>query len=198
MKPLDVRRLLRLTRARRGTLSCGISLACAASVLGGLACEPGPTQAEQARCRALGRVSSTRVVLHTDSVLTGEGSLVAGPVAGCSRSAPVVRALLRAHSVLATVPPRLRPERLVVHWLPSAEQGSAASTPLETHAATGDILVASPSATELDGTVWLHEIAHVRMRGARPAGRQARRLLRALEEGAADYFAATLSGSSFN
>jgi hypothetical protein len=61
--------------------------------------------------------------------------------------------------------------------------------------ATSGSLLAGPGAEALPASVWLHELGHARMRGARPSGVLGRRLIQAIDEGAADYFAASISGS---
>jgi len=95
-------------------------------------------------------------------------------------------------AVLAAMPRSLRPVPLVVHLDPDVH-GAAPIDRVEVHQASGALLLASKA--QVDRTVLLHELAHVRMRGPRPASRMAERLLRAVEEGVADWVAATIVGS---
>ncbi len=61
---------------------------------------------------------------------------------------------------------------------------------------SGEILAPPEDPALRDSAVWVHELAHVQAIGRRPSEPIAQRLLRAIEEGAADYYAASLSGST--
>lgn len=61
---------------------------------------------------------------------------------------------------------------------------------------SGDILAPPGDEALRDSAVWLHELAHVQAMGRRPEEPIAQRLVRAVEEGAADYYAASLTGST--
>jgi hypothetical protein len=95
-------------------------------------------------------------------------------------------------AALDAMPRALRPVPLVVHLDPRVRDAAPIDR-VEVHQGSGALLLASGAS--LDATVLLHELAHVRMRGPRPASRIAERLLRAVEEGVADWVAATLVGS---
>lgn len=90
---------------------------------------------------------------------------------------------------LSQVPEELRPTDL---YLDGQNPAHAAS--VEFDFASGALLL-GPGAENLPSSVWLHELGHARMRGARPHGVLGGRLFRAIDEGAADYFAACVSGS---
>ncbi|MCA9628260.1 MAG: hypothetical protein KC766_11365 [Myxococcales bacterium] len=70
--------------------------------------------------------------------------------------------------------------------------GSSAQVDL----AAAVVLAPPEDVTLRDPGVWLHELAHLQSSGKRPQEPIARRVLRAVEEGAADYYAASLSGST--
>jgi hypothetical protein len=95
-------------------------------------------------------------------------------------------------AALDAMPPELRPAFLAVHLDPRVRDAAQIDR-VEVHEASGALLLASGAA--LDHTVWFHELAHVSMRGPRPGNRIAERLLRAVEEGVADWVAATVAGS---
>ncbi|MGE3675256.1 MAG: hypothetical protein AB7K71_36645 [Polyangiaceae bacterium] len=95
--------------------------------------------------------------------------------------AVVLLDLLEQHPELPKV--RVRVESKLVGRSAQVELGS------------GDILAPPADAALRDPAVWLHELAHVQSMGKRPSEPIAQRLLRAIEEGAADYYAASLTGS---
>ena len=99
--------------------------------------------------------------------------------------AQVEAALSRA---LSQVPTELRPTDLRL------DEHNPAHAAVEFDFASGALLL-GPGAEDLPGSVWLHELGHARMRGARPHGVLGGRLFRAIDEGAADYFAACVSGN---
>jgi hypothetical protein len=98
----------------------------------------------------------------------------------------VEAALSRA---LSQVPVELKPTALRLDG-----QIPARAASVEFDFASGALLL-GPGAEDLPSSVWLHELGHARMRGARPHGVLGGRLFRAIDEGAADYFAACVSGS---
>jgi hypothetical protein len=65
---------------------------------------------------------------------------------------------------------------------------------VELHAQSRALLVADGD-RGLSRSVWLHELGHVSAAGARPEGRVGRRLLAAVDEAFADYYAAVLGAS---
>ncbi len=103
-----------------------------------------------------------------------------------TRYAQVEAALGRA---LSQVPTELKPTGLRLDG-----QNPAHAASVEFDSASGALLL-GPGAEDLPSSVWLHELGHARMRGARPHGVLGGRLFRAIDEGAADYFAACVSGS---
>lgn len=119
-----------------------------------------------------------------------------GSGVACESDAALYR---HAVAALGRLPARLRPARLELEIDPRFSAG----TPLrnaEVHRPSAALLAtrrfATTEPTPPTLGVWLHEIAHVRAHGARPSTGVAARLFLALEEGAADYFAAVTSGGS--
>lgn len=98
--------------------------------------------------------------------------------------AQVEAALSRA---LSQVPTELTPTDLRL------DEHTPAHAAVEFDFSSGALLL-GPGAEDLPNSVWLHELGHARMRGARPHGVLGGRLFRAIDEGAADYFAACVSG----
>jgi hypothetical protein len=90
---------------------------------------------------------------------------------------------------LSQVPVELRPTDFYLDV-----QNPAHPASVEFDFASGALML-RPGAENLPSSVWLHELGHARMRGARPHGVLGGRLFRAIDEGAADYFAACVSGS---
>jgi hypothetical protein len=143
-----------------------------------------------ARARAFG------VVVHAGSRVTSDG-VAPGPAVACEQSLAAQRPLAAA---LERMPGPLRPAHVEVHLDPLLEP----PVPLrgvEVQRATGALLAGSaalPALAVEKGAlgVWLHELAHVRAAGARPSAGIPKRLFAALEEGVADYLAATVGGST--
>lgn len=125
------------------------------------------------------------VTVLVESRVSGD-RLSGGRAAVCG-DGPAAQALLaRARRMRDRIDPPLRPQRVDVHLV-------AAGRGLEYHR-RGHALLASPDAVQLHDSVWLHELAHVRM-GRSPRGDGfARAWQEALEEGIADYHAAAVSG----
>jgi hypothetical protein len=94
---------------------------------------------------------------------------------------------------LALIPADLQPPRLLIELEPRPEPGVRAVDGVEYHQPSGSLLLGA-GGISAGSELWLHEAAHARMAGARPRGALARRLVGAIEEGFADYFAAALSG----
>jgi len=143
-------------------------------------------------CAAAG---SFAIAAHARSRVVGT-RIEAGPLVACESNPRPYRA---AVSALSRAPAALRPARVVLHLLPELEPAAPALRGVETHRASGELLVGSQPGDELSAselTLWLHELAHVRARGARPSSPVPARLVGALEEGVADYFAAAVAGSS--
>lgn len=95
-------------------------------------------------------------------------------------------------AAIAMMPAAARPAIVTVHLDPLLPPGALRVDGAEFHRPSRGLLVAEP--TTVPTAVWLHELAHVRMLGPRPESEPARRLVQAMEEGAADYCAATWLG----
>jgi hypothetical protein len=152
-----------------------------------------PTAAELARCSAL---DSPAIEVRSSSRLRADGRLEGGLPVSCGESARAACALLAAHDALALVPDRLRPARVTVHLEPALPPGSAPLGALEYHADSASLFARRADLAQIESSVWLHELGHLRARGARPRGRIERRIYAVIEEGAADYYAATIGGSA--
>lgn len=107
---------------------------------------------------------------------------------GPDEALPLLRPLVEAW---ASLPPALRPPQVVVHLDP---QATPPIDRVEGHRPSGSILLMRRAIPELDRGIWLHELAHVLMSGPRPTGSLESRLIAAVEEGVADYFARVWSG----
>jgi hypothetical protein len=90
-------------------------------------------------------------------------------------------------TALASVPRALAPTGVSLRVIPGRSRIQAVP-------ASREILV-SPDLVDSARSVWLHELAHLVLDGARPTSTAARRLESAIEEGIADYYAATLTAS---
>jgi hypothetical protein len=125
----------------------------------------------------------------------GAERIEAGAALDCAAESDVYRG---AVSALERVPVPLLPPKLLLHVEPSFPDGGTRLSDLEVHRASGELLVtrayARTPAYDAD-SVWLHEVGHVLSLGARPRGELGRRLLSAVEEGFADYFASASAGS---
>lgn len=98
----------------------------------------------------------------------------------------------RARLALSVVPSELRPALVQIDVVPSYAGGVAPVGTLEFQQDSRSIVVGA-GGLQASRSEWLHEIAHVRLAGSRPRGPLARRLVAALEEGVADYFAAAVA-----
>lgn len=152
------------------------------------------SRAPSERCRELGDGSlrSPAVEVQVGSTLHADGAITGGSTVTCEALAPATAHFVDASTVLASIPPALRPARVRVHHEPALPIGARPLAQPEFHRPSGALLVAAARAPD---AIWLHELAHVRMAGARPSGQVARRVLDALEEGVADYYAATIGNS---
>lgn len=108
-------------------------------------------------------------------------------MAGRKQAASTELARRNADAALASLPADLRPP---TPRLQPAEHGVG----VQYERASGAIWVGAGGA-ESERSVWLHELAHVRLVGARPREPLALRLTEAIEAGIADYFAATLGNA---
>lgn len=92
------------------------------------------------------------------------------------------------HVALELVPAELSPG-------PIALRIATGRTRIHAEPERGELVVSS-DLVDADQSVWLHELAHFGVHGPRPTSSVGRRLASAIEEGVADYFAATLRGST--
>lgn len=161
-------------------------------VLGSLSACGRPDSEAIARCRATtsGELRNAAVALHVGSRLTPE-SINPGSVPRCEDDARALDAFEAASRARNQLPAGLAPTTITLHLGPNGVRPMG----IEFHEATGSLLVERNPAAAVDQTVWLHELTHVRSRGARPAALAARRVYRALEEGVADYVASVVAGT---
>ncbi len=143
---------------------------------------------------ACGRTPAAECVRALESLSFQTNSTVgptvveAGPLLDCrdSRVAAIAPELARA----VRRAPLVLPRPLKVHLDPTIPDGPAL-TEIETHA-SGELLLASRSNAYRDPSILLHELFHVAAAGKRPDEPRLARAVTAMEEGAADYFAASV------
>jgi hypothetical protein len=134
--------------------------------------------------------SPNDAMFRRGSRLLKSGGLQPGPVTTPGDSDKL--AATPALKALAMVPFELKPAPVVIDLGLLREPGVAAPAVVEYHRVGRSILVGAAGA-DASVELWLHELSHARMAGARPKGPLARRLIDAVEEGVADYFAASLA-----
>jgi hypothetical protein len=100
-----------------------------------------------------------------------------------------------ASAALAAIPLEFAPSAVILELFPKRAPGVPPINGVECHGESGTLLLGN-TAPQLPKSVWLHELAHVRLHGARPSAMLAKRLITALEEGVADDYAAVLGGSA--
>jgi hypothetical protein len=141
---------------------------------------------------AAGRPAVTldpRLRVRVGSSARDDGTLVPGDVIDARTAARRFPALVTLSETMARAPAELVPALLWVDAYPAGNTARVEFLPL------GGSLSLGRGVTDLSPSVWLHELGHARMHGARPTSPLSRRLLRAIDEGAADYFAACLNDS---
>jgi hypothetical protein len=137
-------------------------------------------------CERAGSVASLKIGAR----LTNDG-VVGGVAAPCAD--PRVQAFLPTLSAaVERAPERLLRGPVEVYLDPEVTNG-APLREIETHA-SGALLVSSKSPALRDESIVLHELFHVAVARKRPEGARLARVFQALEEGAADYFAASVMG----
>jgi hypothetical protein len=99
-----------------------------------------------------------------------------------------------ASAALTAIPREFAPFAVILELYPKRAPGVPAISGVECHGESGTLLLGD-TASQLPKSVWLHELAHVRLHGARPSAMLAKRVITALEEGVADDYAAVLGGS---
>lgn len=137
------------------------------------------------------------MTVRTGSRLGDEATVSPGPPARCDGSPAAATAselLARLTTLLQRVPTALRPADIQVHLDPTRAPGVEAVRTLQYHRGSGSLLSLA-SATALPASVWLHELAHVKLAAALPEAPLERALQSAWEEGVADYFAAAVGAS---
>jgi hypothetical protein len=129
-------------------------------------------------------------IFRRGSQLLKDGRLVPGPVTviGDSDQQVVAPAL----EALGMMPVPLKPSPVIIDLGLLRATGASAPDVIEYHPGGRAILVGAAGASA-SVEMWLHELAHARMAGARPKGALARRLIDAVEEGVADYLAASIA-----
>lgn len=126
--------------------------------------------------------------LKVGAQLTNDG-VVGGAPAPCED--PRVQAFLPTLSAaIERAPERLLRGAVEVYLDPEVTNG-APLREIETHA-SGALLVSSKSPALRDESIVLHELFHVAVARKRPSDARLARVFQALEEGAADYFAASV------
>ena len=134
-----------------------------------------------------------RLSVRQGSTLRANGELQPGtelPRARASENA----AAQRVSGLLPKIPSQFAPTQLTLELDPTLAAGVPPLRFAECHTGSGSLLVGADAQRLPDG-VWLHELGHVRLHGARPNALLARRVLEALEEGVADYYAAVVGGT---
>ena len=168
------------------------------AVLAGLlACnDPELTPEQLQRCSQLtgGELHHEGLSVRLDSTVH-PGSIDAGGCARCDHGRAAWRAFSGARAALQRVPPRLRPSEVPIHLDPTRSTPSAIEGGIVFHAPARALIVHGNAVARFDASVWLHEMGHLRSAGARPPRDVARKLMRAVEEAVADYYAAIILGS---
>lgn len=96
---------------------------------------------------------------------------------------------------IVDLPPSLRPQQLELHFEPTLPPNTPAIAAVEVHTASRSLIV-TRSAMRLPSSIWLHEMAHLAMRGPRPQPLTASRVVDAIEEAFADVVAALILNDS--
>jgi hypothetical protein len=132
------------------------------------------------------------VSVKVGATVTDRG-VVGGVSAGCDD--PRVRALLPTFvRAIERTPAGFLRGRVALYLDPRVADGPPVRE-IETHA-SGVLLAASASRALSDESIVLHELFHVAVSRARPSDAHRARIFQALEEGLADYFAASVTGRS--
>lgn len=160
-----------------------------------LHCQPG-TNGDKDACQTFptDQLKAANTSLYVNSRLRSDGLLQVGNLASCSRNPFARRLLLQAIELRRRHPSLLEQRPLRLHLGVPAASGTPSVARLETHTASGDLLL-DLAARNIPATAWLHEFAHLAMRGPRPSAGVTQRFVAALEEGFADTIAALLAGT---
>lgn len=161
--------------------------------LGTCALLAGVAALAQGARRAKPEPLDARLSVRQGSSLLASGELRPGTELPRERAAESAAAQ-RVSELLAQIPARFAPAALTLELDPALGAGVPPLRGVECHAQSAALLV-SADAERLPDSVWLHELAHVRLQGARPRTVLARHVLEALEEGVADYYAAAIGGT---
>lgn len=137
-------------------------------------------------------VQPGRVKVRVGATVSAE-RIDGGVAASCDDP---VGAPLRARlsPLLWRLPRAVQPPTLVIQLDPHLGPRQPALRGIAVHRASGHVLLPRSVALTIDDSAWLHEIAHVALARPAPGHTPAGRLLAAMEEGMADYFAAAQLG----
>jgi hypothetical protein len=134
--------------------------------------------------------SPNDAIFRRGSRLLKDGGLSPGPLTILGPGDE--QATMPALRALRMLPFSLKPAPVVIDLGVLREPGVGAPDIVEYHPRARSILVGAAGAAA-SVEMWLHELGHARMAGARPKGALARRLIDAVEEGVADYLAASVA-----
>ncbi len=134
------------------------------------------------------------LTVRVDAQWIGPTELRGGHVPACRDDGEAARAFRGATEALEAMPTRVRPANVDVHVVPRPG-GDPHALGVRFFPASGVVVVERGSARHLTPAAWLHELAHVSAGGNRPKTLVASRLLQAIDEGFADYFAAVVTRS---
>jgi len=134
-----------------------------------------------------------RISVRTSSRLLADGSLEQGAILSREASAALPEAQ-HASAALSKIPGQFAPAAVTLELNSMRAPGVPPILGVECHRETGALLLGR-TAHFLPQGVWLHELSHTRLHGARPSALLAKRVVTALEEGVADDYAAVFGGS---
>jgi hypothetical protein len=151
---------------------------------------------ELARCteQTGGELRHEQLSVRTGSTVTPT-SVEGGAYARCSDGHAGWMTFRSARTALQRVPAALRPRRVEIHLDPATRGSPANHARIGFHAPSRTLILRHDDPAPLDQSVWLHELGHLRSAGARPSPKVARKVMRAVEEAVADYYAAAVLGS---
>lgn len=171
-----------------------VCLLCLASA--GASCRDKSTEFAD-RCRGAHAEPLQREALqvYVDSTVQGD-EIALGRIPPCGSHSTATEVYLLARDVLRTVPNELRPAQVTIHLSPKLVAGAAPILVSEVHTPSASILINGQDLDRLDASTLLHEFGHLQWRSPHPRGLIASRIMASLEEGIADYYAATTQGSA--
>ena len=113
-----------------------------------------------------------------------------GRVPDCAEQHRATTLFVELNRVLDRLTPQFTPGFVTVELV-----AATGDRPIRARAEARSLLVQA-GYVRVEQSVWLHELAHLIGHGARPKSRAARRVTAAIDEAAADYFAAAVAGSA--